>query len=139
MTCCNQRWSVSLQVRRATLACLPAPLHGAAAARTCWPRAWQVAVSVCCLASQLSLSHLLRAAHPLLALQTCQLLPAPASSVLGAAVLLSHLLSRALAERPFNSSDAPAWFEATAKLARRKLQARTFARMHTLLLRGMQR
>ena len=41
---------------------------------------------------------------------------------MAAAVLLSHLLSRALAERPFNASDAPAWFETAAQLARAKLQ-----------------
>lgn len=44
---------------------------------------------------------------------------------MGTALLLSHLLSRALAERPFAASDAPAWFEATARLVRSKLKART--------------
>lgn len=41
--------------------------------------------------------------------------------LLGSALLLSHLLCRALAERPFATSDAPAWFEATARMARAKL------------------
>lgn len=45
----------------------------------------------------------------------------PAPSLLGTALLLSHLLSRALAERPFATSDAPAWFEATARMVRGKL------------------
>lgn len=43
---------------------------------------------------------------------------------MGTALLLSHLLTRALAERPFAASDAPAWFEAVARLVRSKLQVR---------------
>ncbi len=41
---------------------------------------------------------------------------------MGTALLLSHLLTRTLAERPFAASDAPAWFEAVARLVRSKLQ-----------------
>ena len=41
---------------------------------------------------------------------------------MSAALLLSHLLSRALAERPWGTSDAPAWFEATAAVVRTKLR-----------------
>ncbi|KAI7840808.1 hypothetical protein COHA_005454 [Chlorella ohadii] len=48
---------------------------------------------------------------------------APAPTLMGTALLLSHLLTRALAERPFAASDAPAWFEAVARLVRSKLQA----------------
>ena len=99
---------------------------------------WPQAMCVCCLAALL-LSTLPRLGAPCCAdLPPCQLLLAPSSSALGVAVLLSHLLSRALAERPFNSSDAPAWFEATAKLARRKLQARIFACRHAFSGGGMQ-
>lgn len=55
-------------------------------------------------------------------LPPCLRLPAPAPAVMATALLLSHLLTRALAERPFAASDAPAWFEATARLVRAKLQ-----------------
>ena len=55
-------------------------------------------------------------------LPSCQRLAAPAPALMGTALLLSHLLTRALAERPFAASDAPAWFEATARLMRSKLQ-----------------
>lgn len=66
---------------------------------------------------------------PLMAdLPACQRLPEPAPAVMATALLLSHLLSRALAERPFAASDAPAWFEATARLVRAKLQVRRHAR-----------
>lgn len=55
-------------------------------------------------------------------LPACPRLQGPAASVMSAALLLSHLLTRALAERPFATSDAPAWFEGTARVARTKLQ-----------------
>ncbi|PRW44890.1 apoptotic chromatin condensation inducer in the nucleus-like isoform X1 [Chlorella sorokiniana] len=55
-------------------------------------------------------------------LPACPRLVAPAPALLGTALLLSHLLTRALAERPFATSDAPAWFEAVARLVRSKLQ-----------------
>ncbi len=54
-------------------------------------------------------------------LPACAALGEQSTVLLGAALLLSHLLCRALAERPFASSDAPAWFEATARMARAKL------------------
>lgn len=47
---------------------------------------------------------------------------AAAPPFLGTALVLSHLLERALHERPARSSDAPAWFEAAAALIRECLQ-----------------
>ena len=61
-------------------------------------------------------------AHPPADLPACPRLVAPAPALMGTALLLSHLLTRALAERPFAASDAPAWFEAVARLVRSKLQ-----------------
>lgn len=54
-------------------------------------------------------------------LPACPALGEQSTALLGSALLLSHLLCRALAERPFAASDAPAWFEATARMARAKL------------------
>ncbi|KAL4448648.1 hypothetical protein ABPG75_005867 [Micractinium tetrahymenae] len=54
-------------------------------------------------------------------LPACPALGEQSTALLGSALLLSHLLCRALAERPFAASDAPAWFEATARMARSKL------------------
>ncbi|KAI3436380.1 hypothetical protein D9Q98_002434 [Chlorella vulgaris] len=56
-------------------------------------------------------------------LPACALLSPPTTALMGTALLLSHLITRALAERPSATSDAPAWFEATASLARSSLQA----------------
>lgn len=61
---------------------------------------------------------------------------APAPALMGTALLLSHLLTRALAERPSATSDAPAWFEAVAHLVRSKLQVRRLAYGVCRLSRG---
>ncbi|KAL4855431.1 Reticulocyte-binding protein 2 a [Chlorella vulgaris] len=56
-------------------------------------------------------------------LPACAPLSPPTTALMGTALLLSHLITRALAERPSATSDAPAWFETTASLARSSLQA----------------
>ncbi|PSC67518.1 hypothetical protein C2E20_8825 isoform B [Micractinium conductrix] len=55
-------------------------------------------------------------------LPACPRLGQQGVALMSAALLLSHLLSRALAERPWGTSDAPAWFEATAAVVRTKLR-----------------
>lgn len=67
-------------------------------------------------------------------LPACPRLVAPAPALMGTALLLSHLLTRALAERPFAASDAPAWFESVARLVRSKLQVRLFGPVCTACL-----
>ena len=56
------------------------------------------------------------------------LLGPAAPRLLAGALVLAHLLDRMLAGRPARSSDAPAWFEAAAALARRQLEVGLWGR-----------